>query len=124
MILRPPRSTRTDTLFPYTTLFRSLLHTAVEGRLDREIEAIEVVERAKADLPEQAGAQRRRRLPGIRRGRCVRGESSVGEAGAPGERTIAPRCIDDACLGPQSQVPVAPFPQRLAAARAVLRQPA
>src|SRR3546814_10363388 len=26
MIRRPPRSTRTDTLFPYTTLFRSL-HT-------------------------------------------------------------------------------------------------
>src|SRR3546814_11574103 len=25
MILRPPRSTRTDTLFPYTTLFRSKL---------------------------------------------------------------------------------------------------
>src|SRR3546814_9934587 len=25
MILRPPRSTRTDTLFPYTTLFRSVL---------------------------------------------------------------------------------------------------
>src|SRR3546814_14837233 len=25
MIPRPPRSTRTDTLFPYTTLFRSLL---------------------------------------------------------------------------------------------------
>src|SRR3546814_20589386 len=25
MILRPPRSTRTDTLFPYTTLFRSLI---------------------------------------------------------------------------------------------------
>src|SRR3546814_13953080 len=24
MILQPPRSTRTDTLFPYTTLFRSL----------------------------------------------------------------------------------------------------
>src|SRR3546814_2776334 len=29
MIRRPPRSTRTDTLFPYTTLFRSL--TAVSG---------------------------------------------------------------------------------------------
>src|SRR3546814_16736550 len=27
MILRPPRSTRTDTLFPYTTLFRSLVNT-------------------------------------------------------------------------------------------------
>src|SRR3546814_9237495 len=34
MIRRPPRSTRTDTLFPYTTLFRSvgLLHQhALEG---------------------------------------------------------------------------------------------
>src|SRR3546814_12953279 len=28
MIRRPPRSTRTDTLFPYTTLFRSYLVTA------------------------------------------------------------------------------------------------
>src|SRR3546814_5819932 len=27
MIRRPPRSTRTDTLFPYTTLFRSVLAT-------------------------------------------------------------------------------------------------
>src|SRR3546814_12751887 len=27
MIRRPPRSTRTDTLFPYTTLFRSALRT-------------------------------------------------------------------------------------------------
>src|SRR3546814_11377457 len=26
MIRRPPRSTRTDTLFPYTTLFRSAIH--------------------------------------------------------------------------------------------------
>src|SRR3546814_16464403 len=29
MIRRPPRSTRTDTLFPYTTLFRSILSRAV-----------------------------------------------------------------------------------------------
>src|SRR3546814_3776425 len=28
MIRRPPRSTRTDTLFPYTTLFRSLTRCA------------------------------------------------------------------------------------------------
>src|SRR3546814_12068049 len=27
MIRRPPRSTRTDTPFPYTTLFRSLIET-------------------------------------------------------------------------------------------------
>src|SRR3546814_5645992 len=26
MMRRPPRSTRTDTLFPYTTLFRSAVH--------------------------------------------------------------------------------------------------
>src|SRR3546814_2396627 len=31
MIRRPPRSTRTDTLFPYTTLFRS--HRQAAGRL-------------------------------------------------------------------------------------------
>src|SRR3546814_6447646 len=32
MIRRPPRSTRTDTLFPYTTLFRSRqLRSEVEG---------------------------------------------------------------------------------------------
>src|SRR3546814_19754542 len=29
MIRRPPRSTRTDTLFPYTTLFRSQQHALV-----------------------------------------------------------------------------------------------
>src|SRR3546814_1750246 len=29
MIRRPPRSTRTDTLFPYTTLFRSLVYDEV-----------------------------------------------------------------------------------------------
>src|SRR3546814_19890615 len=33
MLRRPPRSTRTDTLFPYTTLFRSLVvvRCVVEG---------------------------------------------------------------------------------------------
>src|SRR3546814_6602152 len=31
MIRRPPRSTRTDTLFPYTTLFRSGLQSPLAG---------------------------------------------------------------------------------------------
>src|SRR3546814_12341760 len=37
MIRRPPRSTRTDTLFPYTTLFRSPLREKFTSRvtLDR-----------------------------------------------------------------------------------------
>src|SRR3546814_1409184 len=37
MIRRPPRSTRTDTLFPYTTLFRSPGHRLVAGA-DRRVE--------------------------------------------------------------------------------------
>src|SRR3546814_1072580 len=36
MTRRPPRSTRTDTLFPYTTLFRSLLR----GRVLRPVHAL------------------------------------------------------------------------------------
>src|SRR3546814_8424694 len=43
MIRRPPRSTRTDTLFPYTTLFRSvgrdaewLGHEAAQHQHDRQ----------------------------------------------------------------------------------------
>src|SRR3546814_20597477 len=54
MIRRPPRSTRTDTLFPYTTLFRSLGqrvavvggHPASIGRLHGE----DLVERHRCHL--------------------------------------------------------------------------
>src|SRR3546814_11227751 len=42
MIRRPPRSTRTDTLFPYTTLFRSDI-----GHIDR----------ARAEPPDAADAR-------------------------------------------------------------------
>src|SRR3546814_4506745 len=41
MIRRPPRSTRTDTLFPYTTLFRSpvQMHLSIfAGERDRTID--------------------------------------------------------------------------------------
>src|SRR3546814_4114102 len=34
MIRRPPRSTRTDTLFPYTTLFRSLSFVVLQPNDD------------------------------------------------------------------------------------------
>src|SRR3546814_15874482 len=50
MIRRPPRSTRTDTLFPYTTLFRSMLPPAVG-----------------ASRAEQLFAARRARVPSVRR---------------------------------------------------------
>src|SRR3546814_3094322 len=42
MIRRPPRSTRTDTLFPYTTLFRSLRNET----LDRMANITQMVARA------------------------------------------------------------------------------
>src|SRR3546814_7480212 len=39
MIRRPPRSTRTDTPFPYTTLFRSVIcNTAEKGKLQLQRE--------------------------------------------------------------------------------------
>src|SRR3546814_4156709 len=38
MIRRPPRSTRTDTLFPYTTLFRSHMRGAVALALQRPVQ--------------------------------------------------------------------------------------
>src|SRR3546814_19168575 len=41
MIRLPPRSTRTDTLFPYTTLFRSLLRRGtVRGRSPHHLLAV------------------------------------------------------------------------------------
>src|SRR3546814_13745133 len=53
MIRRPPRSTRTDTLFPYTTLFRSAL--AARGHP------------ARRPLVQQARPVRQARLRGARR---------------------------------------------------------
>src|SRR3546814_15237012 len=48
MIRRPPRSTRTDTLFPYTTLFRSRLAAAPEKMLSLVIDSTTGVTEAEA----------------------------------------------------------------------------
>src|SRR3546814_2765595 len=45
MILRPPRSTRTDTLFPYTTLFRSVCRR-IRDDVDRTARCVATIERA------------------------------------------------------------------------------
>src|SRR3546814_3060621 len=37
---RPPRSTRTDTLFPYTTLFRSPLQGEIVNKLKKVLTAV------------------------------------------------------------------------------------
>src|SRR3546814_4261960 len=44
MIRRPPRSTRTDTLFPYTTLFRSYLRKNNGGQASARNMGLEFVE--------------------------------------------------------------------------------
>src|SRR3546814_8556228 len=44
MIHRPPRSTRTDTLFPYTTLFRSKLDEVKEALHEVGVAGITVTE--------------------------------------------------------------------------------
>src|SRR3546814_2948016 len=43
MIRRPPRSTRTDTLFPYTTLFRSETHRLAEQRARAHPRAVDTL---------------------------------------------------------------------------------
>src|SRR3546814_4122388 len=46
MLRRPPRSTRTDTLLPYTTLFRSIVgdhatyHKQFDAQLESDIETV------------------------------------------------------------------------------------
>src|SRR3546814_6961141 len=55
MIRRPPRTTRTDTLFPYTTLFRSGLADQQVLDIDAELGGIGRVERV-LGVDESAGA--------------------------------------------------------------------
>src|SRR3546814_20857586 len=62
MIRRPPRSTRTDTLFPYTTLFRSGHDAGLPGRRL-------LLERGAGPLEGVARRQGRRRQPLHRRER-------------------------------------------------------
>src|SRR3546814_1475437 len=49
MIRRPPRSTRTDTLFPYTTLFRSPERAYVAGGSGGGREALQAIARWSQD---------------------------------------------------------------------------
>src|SRR3546814_7928299 len=50
MIRRPPRSTRTDTLFPYTTLFRS--GDEVDHRIHQRVEREVLLAVARGDAPD------------------------------------------------------------------------
>src|SRR3546814_7999711 len=61
MIRRPPRSTRTDTLFPYTTLFRSAGGSAQHapvvdqaGSLDQSVSVQQIGTATAVDVAQQA----------------------------------------------------------------------
>src|SRR3546814_5212256 len=64
MIRRPPRSTRTDTLFPYTTLFRSVRladHAACGRRAGEAGHCLRGAHRLRPPHPRAALRLRRRR---------------------------------------------------------------
>src|SRR3546814_18107088 len=78
MLRRPPRSTRTDTLFPYTTLFRSfVLHCGAPRR-------------------EPAGRPRRRPTSAAMR-RVSRGQNRAGRFGGGKEESPTGRIQANAC---------------------------
>src|SRR3546814_13875208 len=78
MIRRPPRSTRTDTLFPYTTLFRS---EQVDLRLEAQpLEGREGRQQPEADRQDRHdGEQRRVAQPG-RPAQAAVGHEEIGRA--------------------------------------------
>src|SRR3546814_1809550 len=59
MIRRPPRSTRTDTLFPYTTLFRSSRIGGIEEGELRRLERLLAVARGHGQRLDRAVALHR-----------------------------------------------------------------
>src|SRR3546814_10608519 len=88
MIRRPPRSTRTDTLFPYTTLFRSVQSAEPAGQRAFARQAPVVVARevagavaSAARLPPPAD---RSRAPAV----CAQARSASMQRLIPGQ----PRC--------------------------------
>src|SRR3546814_3431268 len=67
MIRRPPRSTRTDTLFPYTTLFRSRFELGDEAAVARAIDALLAQHGVIDILINNASVRDRRGLPDLDR---------------------------------------------------------
>src|SRR3546814_7686379 len=106
MIRRPPRSTRTDTLFPYTTLFRSGVdaHGGSSGRPHGcTIEAVPVSTMAVLTTPDgrvpphrQWGGRRRSNRPGTSQATGPPGRGTSGEqpAGSPKEQAVAAAVVN------------------------------
>src|SRR3546814_13540157 len=83
MIRRPPRSTRTDTLFPYTTLFRSLHTRGPDGGASAASTAFRREPDRDIEVRRAPDAQARRN--GVARGRRDRPPGAV----EPAARALA-----------------------------------
>src|SRR3546814_6969453 len=88
MIRRPPRSTRTDTLFPYTTLFRSQAARPNEtmegiGAAAQDYRSVPQMPRCPSWWPDD---QRNGEPCALKGARTVRGEA----LGRPRKRRLAP----------------------------------
>src|SRR3546814_14219151 len=94
MIRRPPRSSRTDTLFPYTTLFRSLDVYADNALFSRAAELAPAWEEALHCLAEAPGVR------DIRTIGLVAGIELEPRKDAPGKRSLElfHRCFDEGML--------------------------
>src|SRR3546814_5856569 len=79
MIRRPPRSTRTDTLFPYTTLFRSPVLCRAGPAEVPEVRPLRRTRRAGNRAPTRHGTSRHRLYPAAGRPHGVRSEEHTSE---------------------------------------------
>src|SRR3546814_3380632 len=57
MIRRPPRSTRTDTLFPYTTLFRSRAHQPPSSAMNSTYTAARIMPAGMGRRPDSSASR-------------------------------------------------------------------
>src|SRR3546814_11546673 len=78
MIRRPPRSTRTDTLFPYTTLFRSFAH-------DQRALPVRTEDRGRLAVPHPARHALRQRQDAVQ---VLAGRAPVPRAPQAGAGTV------------------------------------
>src|SRR3546814_12493400 len=95
IILLPPRSTRTDTLFPYTTLVRSQAGTARTFGHERIEKAVlfELIPQCRMAFAPLDRAHRRGRTSSVDHSGKGRGEIHVGHQRSPIPRAIMPRKI-------------------------------
>src|SRR3546814_12623281 len=95
MIRRPPRSTRTDTLFPYTTLFRSQRHPSAfssRSQVLRKRSAPCIADFAVVFLsPERGGPEPTDRTVWVKINRRRRAEWIAGRAALAPERLMRHR---------------------------------